>query len=64
MDVVVDSSKKIRSTGRGSLSLIRINPKDAKIDDDGDSFEAISVTSTAASALQQIDAWIIVFNNS
>jgi hypothetical protein len=62
MDVLMDCAKK--STGHGSLCMIRINPKDAKIDNDDDSFEAISVTSTAASALQQIDFWINVFNNS
>ena len=64
MDVLMDCAKKIRSTGHGSLCMIRINPKDTKIDNDDNSFEAISVTSTAAFALQQIDFWINVFNNS
>jgi NAD-dependent SIR2 family protein deacetylase len=64
MDVLNDCAKKIRSTGHSSLCMIRINPKDAKIDNNDDTFEAISVISTAASALKQIDVWINVFNNS
>ena len=57
-EVLLDTAKKIKSHkgSRGSVCLIRINPKDADIASDGDGLDTISITSTAANALQKIDS--------
>jgi len=61
-EVLVDCSKKLKSQsskGTGSVSLIRINPKDAKVEiDEVHQFENISISSTAALALCKIDCWL------
>ena len=69
VEVLLDCAKKVKSNGHrneGSVCLIRINPKDSEIDIDGNSvesiqIESIQIASTAAVALQEIDAWIKVF---
>ena len=64
VDVLLDCAKKVKSNGHrneGSVCLIRINPKDSEADIDGNSVKSISIASTAAVALQEIDAWIKVF---
>ena len=63
-DVFLDSAKKIQSQkgSEGSVCLIRINPKDAEIKlDGGDKLDTISISSTAADAIQKIDYWLKVF---
>ena len=62
-EVLSDCAEKIQSqnVGNGSVCLIRINPKDAKIEmSDGDSLEVIPIASTAAIALDKIDCWLKV----
>ena len=64
LEVLLDCAKKVKSNGHrnvGSVCLIRINPKDSEVDVDGNSVESIPIASTAAVALQEIDAWINVF---
>ena len=65
-EVLVDCAKKIKSQGsHGSVCLIRINPKDAKIEvDDGSSlsFRTISIPSTAEKTLRKIDCWLKVLD--
>jgi len=59
-EVLLDTAKKINSHegSKGSVCLIRINPKDADIVVEGEeeSLDTISITSTAANALQKIDS--------
>jgi hypothetical protein len=63
VDVLLDCTKKVKTNGNeGSVCLIRINPKDAEIDIDDNSFESIPIASSAAVALQAIDSWITVFS--
>jgi len=60
-EVLSDCANKIKSkpTSGGSVCLIRINPKDAKIEmSDGDLFETIPIASTAETALCKIDCWL------
>ena len=63
-EVFLDSAKKIQSQKRseGSVCLIRINPKDAEIKlDGGDKLDTISISSTAADAIQKSDYWLKAF---
>ena len=63
-EVLRDTAEKIKTTkgSKGSICLIRVNPKDAAIDiEGGDSLDTISISSTAASALQRVDYWLNVF---
>ena len=63
-EVLVDCAKKIQSQegSEGSVCLIRINPKDAEIKlDGGEPIDKISISSTAANALQKIDYWLKAF---
>ena len=63
-EVLRDTAEKIKTTkgSKGSICLIRVNPKDAAIDiEGGDSLDTISISSTAASALQRIDYWLNMF---
>jgi len=64
-EVLSDCTKKLTSHvngSEGSVCLIRINPKNAEIEmNDGDSFEAIPIASTAAIALQKIDILLKAF---
>ena len=57
-EVLLDTAKKIKSHegSKGSVCLIRINPKDADITvEGGEGLDTISIKSTAANALQKID---------
>lgn len=57
MEVLLDTAKKKSHEGsKGSVCLIRINPKDADIALEGEGLDTISITSTAADALQKIDS--------
>ena len=64
-EVLYDTAEKIKMNAgsTGSVCLIRINPKDAAIDniEGGDSLDTISISSTAVDALQRIDYWLNVF---
>jgi hypothetical protein len=64
-EVLFDCAKKIASSGSnaGSVCLIRINPKDAAIEMNGESYDAIPIASTAAATLLKIDCWLNVLTN-
>ncbi|KAL9188650.1 hypothetical protein ACHAXT_007028 [Thalassiosira profunda] len=61
-EVLLDCAKKLQSKGgegKGSVCLIRVNPKEAQINVGGEeTAETISITSTAAIALCKIDSWL------
>ena len=67
-EVLLDCAKRIEQTNtkqeRGSVCLIRINPKDAEIDvEDEGVYETISIGNYAENALDKIDCWLRTFAN-